>query len=135
MHHQKNIFERNFIFISIVLLTIYSCKNEKTEGSSFKESSVIKAPKNMVWVESKTFLQGAKEGDKYAMHREIPAHEVTVDGFFIDITEVTNKQFKIFVEETKYKTVAEREIDWEEMKKELPKNTPKPNDNVINFNI
>jgi formylglycine-generating enzyme required for sulfatase activity len=43
----------------------------------------------MVWVESKTFLQGAKEEDKYAMRREMPAHEVTVDGFFMDITEVT----------------------------------------------
>ena len=80
MHHHKNIFQRNFIFIFIVSLAIYSCKNKKTEGSSFKESSVIKAPKNMVWIENKTFLQVAKEGDKYAMHREIPAHEVTVDG-------------------------------------------------------
>ena len=43
----------------------------------------------MVWVESKTFLQGAKEEDKYAMRREMPANEVTVDGFFMDITEVT----------------------------------------------
>ncbi|WP_445733611.1 formylglycine-generating enzyme family protein [Mariniflexile sp.] len=131
MYHHKNIFQRNFIFIFIVSLAIYSCKNEKTVGSSFKESSVIKAPKNMVWVESKTFLQGAKEGDKYAMDREMPAHEVTVDGFFIDITEVTNKQFKKFVNETKYKTVAEREIDWEEMKKELPENTPKPHDSIL----
>lgn len=85
----------------------------------------------MVWVESKTFLQGAKEKDKYAMRREMPAHEVTVDGFFMDITEVTNKQFKKFIKETKYKTVAEREIDWEEMKKELPRDTPKPHDSIL----
>jgi formylglycine-generating enzyme required for sulfatase activity len=93
--------------------------------------SAIKTPKNMVWVESKTFLQGAKEKDKYAMRREMPAHEVTVDGFFMDITEVTNKQFKKFIKETKYKTVAEREIDWEEMKKELPRDTPKPHDSIL----
>ena len=61
MHHHKNIFQRNFIFIFIVSLAIYSCKNKKTEGSSFKESSVIKAPKNMVWIENKTFLQVSKE--------------------------------------------------------------------------
>ena len=65
----------------------------------------------MVWVEGKTFLQGAKVGDTYAMPREKPAHSVTVDGFFIDITEVTNKQFKKFVDQTKYVTIAEREID------------------------
>jgi formylglycine-generating enzyme required for sulfatase activity len=89
MHHHKNVFQRNFIFISIILLTIYSCKNKKTKVTNFKESSAIKTSKNMVWVESKTFLQGAKEEDKYAMRREMPAHEVTVDGFFMDITEVT----------------------------------------------
>jgi formylglycine-generating enzyme required for sulfatase activity len=89
MHHHKNVFQRNFIFISIILLTIYSCKNKKTKVTNFKESSAIKTSKNMVWVESKTFLQGAKEEDKYAMRREMPANEVTVDGFFMDITEVT----------------------------------------------
>lgn len=53
----------------------------------------------------------------YAMPREKPAHMVTLDGFYIDITEVTNKQFKKFVNATKYITIAERKIDWEEMKK------------------
>ena len=91
----------------------------------------VKTPEGMVWVEGKTFFQGAKEGDRYAMPREIPGHEVTVDGFFMDITEVTNEQFKHFVDETGYKTVAEREIDWEEMKKELPKDTPKPHDSIL----
>ena len=38
----------------------------------------------MVWVESKTFLQGAKDTDQYAMPREKPSHKVKVDGFFID---------------------------------------------------
>ena len=43
----------------------------------------MQAPEGMVWVEGKTFLQGAKEADKFAMHREMPAHEVTVDGFLL----------------------------------------------------
>ena len=84
----------------------------------------------MVWVAGKKFTRGAKDGDIYAMKREKPAHKVTVDGFFIDITEVTNKQFKKFVAETNYLTVAERPIDWEEMKKQLPQNTPKPHDSI-----
>ena len=53
------------------------------------------------------------------MPREKPSHLVTVDGFFIDITEVTNKEFKKFTDATNYVTVAEREIDWEEMKKHI----------------
>jgi len=81
----------------------------------------IKTPEGMVWVKGKTFTQGAKVDDKYAMMREKPADEVTVDGFFIDINEVTNEEF---VDATNYITVAERPINWEEMKQELPEGTP-----------
>lgn len=84
----------------------------------------IKTPEGMVWVKGKTFTQGAKVDDKYAMIREKPADEVTVDGFFIDINEVTNEEFKEFVDATNYITVAERPINWEEMKQELPEGTP-----------
>jgi formylglycine-generating enzyme len=48
-----------------------------------------------------------------------------VKGFWMDETEVTNAQFSKFVEETGYVTVAERKIDWEELKKQLPPDTPK----------
>lgn len=37
-----------------------------------------------------------------------PVHDVRVDGFFMDETEVTNADFARFVEETGYVTVAER---------------------------
>jgi formylglycine-generating enzyme required for sulfatase activity len=131
MDHYKKTYYKIFCLIIIVSLTFSSCKNEKAETTNSNYSSAKQAPKNMVWVEGKTFLQGAKEGDKYAMPRELPAHEVTVDGFFIDITEVTNKQFRQFVNETDYVTVAEREIDWEEMKMDLPKDTPKPADSIL----
>jgi len=33
----------------------------------------IKTPEGMVWVKGKTFTQGAKVDDKYAMIREKPA--------------------------------------------------------------
>ncbi|WP_149276218.1 formylglycine-generating enzyme family protein [Pareuzebyella sediminis] len=91
----------------------------------------IEVPKGMVWVPGAVFDQGAVAQDKMAMNHEKPAHKVAVDGFFMDITEVTNAQFKKFVEETGYKTVAEREIDWEEMKKQLPEGTPRPPDSIM----
>jgi formylglycine-generating enzyme required for sulfatase activity len=62
---------------------------------------------------------------------EYPKHKVTVDPFYMDATEVTNAQFKKFVEATGYITTAERKPDWEELKKSLPPNTPKPPDSVL----
>jgi len=91
----------------------------------------IKTPEGMVWVPGGIIVQGAVPQDKGAMGHEKPAHKVAVDGFFMDITEVTNAEFKKFVDETGYKTVAEREIDWEEMKKQLPEGTPKPHDSIM----
>ena len=111
--------KNKYLVIALFLCSMYaitSCTND------VKKSLNSKAPQGMVWVEGKTFLQGAKQGDTYAMPLEKPAHRVTVDGFFIDITEVTNKQFKEFVEQTKYVTIAEREIDWEEIEAEMEEN-------------
>jgi len=62
---------------------------------------------------------------------EFPAHRVRVDGFWIGVTEVTNAQFAAFVEATGYVTVAERPVDWEELKKQLPPGTPKPPDEAL----
>lgn len=91
----------------------------------------IEAPEGMVWVSGVKFTMGATDGDPYALPREKPAHPVAVDGFFIDQTEVTNAQFKKFVEETGYLTIAERPVDWEELKKQVPPGTPKPPDSVL----
>ena len=125
------------ISVLFFLILFSSCKNEENTNEAIDNDTItetdvkVDTPEGMVWVEAKSFLRGAKTGDKYAMPREKPAHQVTVDGFFIDITEVTNAEYKKFVNETGYVTVAERDIDWEEMKKELPPNTPKPHDSIL----
>jgi formylglycine-generating enzyme required for sulfatase activity len=49
----------------------------------------------------------------------------------MDKTEVTNAQFRKFVEATGYITTAEKAPDWEEMKKQLPPGTPKPADELF----
>ena len=132
--HKKSLLKTYSSLFIVCLLTLSSCKKDKSAtnlSEEKKEKIAVKTPENMIWVAGKTFLQGAKETDTYAMPREKPAHEVTVDGFFMDITEVTNKQFKEFVAATKYITVAERKIDWEEMKAQLPADTPKPHDSIL----
>jgi formylglycine-generating enzyme required for sulfatase activity len=128
--------KENIALLFILPFLILGCKDIAKQDSTKNKSGLEKdngtnTPEGMVWVEGKTFIQGAKEGDQYAMSREKPAHKVTVDGFYIDITEVTNQQFKAFVDETGYVTVAERPIDWEQMKKELPEGTPKPHDSIL----
>lgn len=118
------------LVICILTLCVTSCKTDHKEATASLETPV-KAPEGMVWIPSKTFVQGAKDTDNYAMPSEKPGHTVTTSGFYIDITEVTNKDFQKFVDATKYITVAEREIDWEEMKKQLPAGAQKPHDSIL----
>jgi formylglycine-generating enzyme len=83
----------------------------------------------MVWIEGGTFLMGA-DNDQ-ARRDEYPKHQVTVKGFYMDAHEVTNAQFRKFVEATGYITTAEKKPEWEELKKQLPPGTPKPSDDVL----
>jgi formylglycine-generating enzyme len=58
---------------------------------------------DMVHVEGGTFRMGS---DRH-YREEAPVHRVTVDGFWIDRTPVTNAQFRRFVEATGHVTFAE----------------------------
>ena len=58
---------------------------------------------DMVRLAGGTFRMGSN--DHYP--EEAPVHRVTVDGFWIDRTPVTNRQFKAFVKATGHKTFAE----------------------------
>ncbi|HEV7284781.1 MAG TPA: SUMF1/EgtB/PvdO family nonheme iron enzyme, partial [Kaistia sp.] len=57
----------------------------------------------MVYIPGGTFRMGSD--DHYP--EEKPTHRVTVDGFFIDPTPVSNAQFRAFVEATGHVTFAE----------------------------
>jgi sulfatase modifying factor 1 len=58
---------------------------------------------DMVWIPGGTFRMGSN--DHYP--EEAPVHRVTVDGFWIDRTPVTNRQFKRFIIATGHRTTAE----------------------------
>src|SRR5258708_3790349 len=83
----------------------------------------------MVWIKPGTFMMGAD--NKQASPDEYPKHKVTVNGFWMDATEVTNAQFAKFVKATGYITTAERKPDWNELKKQLPPGTQKPDDSLL----
>ena len=61
-------------------------------------------PEGMVLIKGGKFSMGSKDGAS----DEQPVHEVTLMPFFMDKTSVTNAQFEVFVEATKYVTTAER---------------------------
>jgi formylglycine-generating enzyme required for sulfatase activity len=63
----------------------------------------------MVYVPAGTFLMGSADDDPVAQSNEKPQHQVTLDAFWIDQTEVTKAQFRKFIQETNYKTTAEKE--------------------------
>lgn len=64
--------------------------------------------------------------DPRSMPNERPAHRVKIEEFWIDEHSVTNLQFKKFVDATGYLTTAEKPVDWEELKRQLPAETPMP---------
>ena len=66
------------------------------------------AKTNMVLIPESTFWMGCAEG---SLPDALPLHQVHLKAFWIDKTEVTNEQFARFVQETAYKTVAERKPD------------------------
>ena len=57
----------------------------------------------MVWIPGGTFRMGS---DRH-YPEEAPVHRVTIDGFWMDRAPVTNREFRAFVEATRYVTVAE----------------------------
>lgn len=81
-------------------------------------------PPGMVWIPGGTFAMGDSRGDGFEWER--PVHMVTVDGFYMDIYEVTNAQWQAFVDATGYVTTAEKVPDIREIMKQLPPGTPPP---------
>lgn len=92
------------------------------ENISFTTVGMVKIPAG-------TYMMGAD--NEQASEDEYPKHKVTVHGFWMDVYQVTNKEFAKFVKSTSYKTVAERKPNWEEIKLQLPKGTPKPADELL----
>ncbi len=128
-------------FLITGLLLASSCNQDKkkahtsnvvsTEKEKFTEISFNgdTSKSGMVYIPGGTFMMGGDNAQ--ADKDEYPKHKVTVDAFFMDEHEVTNAQFKKFVDATGYVTTAEKKPDWEELKKQLPPGTPKPDDNQL----
>ncbi len=115
--------------------TVKSCcmkapaRFEKTTQTTQPISEGKLSRAGMVFIKGGTFQMGGDNSQ--AASDEYPKHKVTVDGFWIDQTEVTNAQFAEFVKATNYITTAEQKPDWEELKKQLPPETQKPDESTL----
>lgn len=137
MNYHKELSNISTHFIKFGLMffvfVLVGCKNENEQLSIVtkvpKGDIVPKKSDGMVWIPGGSF----HIGDPQNLYTSSEKKEavVEVDGFWMDEHEVTNAQFKKFVEATGYKTIAERPIVWEELKSQLPPDTPKPHDSIL----
>jgi formylglycine-generating enzyme len=86
-------------------------------------------PADMVWIPGTDFMMGTD--NRLTLPNERPAHKVHVNGFWMDRHDVTNAEFRRFVEATGYVTTAEQKPRWEDLKVQLPPGTPEPPDDVM----
>lgn len=137
---------RHYLFVLLLLQLMISCvEQEQRETNAtdrtndhatylFTRDSThldVPPPDGMRWIPGGEFTMGALPGDTLALPYEHPAHRVRVSGFWMDTTEVTNAEFRAFVEATEYVTVAERAPVWEDLASQLPPGTPKPHDSIL----
>lgn len=141
-----------WVFIFCVSQLFLSCNNQKetttkTEVSDSAHScmkvperfSIVNTPEitfsgdtsttGMVLIPGGRFNMGGDNSQ--ASPDEYPKHTVQLSSYFMDVTEVTNAQFKAFVNATGYITTAEQKPNWEAIKNTVPPGTPKPPDSVL----
>lgn len=98
--------------MSGVVLILSGCVRHQKDSADQSGVSVQAADsvnsKGMVRLSGGTFQMGS---DDAGFTDARPVHKVTVKGFWMDEHEVTNAQFKQFVDATHYVTVAEQTLD------------------------
>ncbi|MGE0607734.1 MAG: formylglycine-generating enzyme family protein [Pirellulales bacterium] len=99
------------------------------KATHYMDAQPEPAPAGMVWIPGGEFSMGSELPK--AWPEEKPVHRVQVDGFYMDETEVTNAQFREFVEATGYVTTAEKAPDLEEIMRQSPPGTPEPPAEVL----
>ena len=120
-----------FVLPSFAIGLLAACGPEEraAERDSDAQPGPESAPPGMAWIPAGEFDMGGV--GPLARADEFPVHRVRLSGFWIDRTEVTNAQYAAFVAATGYTTVAERPIDWEVLRRQLPEGAPKPDESQL----
>ncbi len=88
------------------------------------DSAMAASTEGMRLIPGGTFEMGGS--GKLAKRDEFPLHQVSLESFWIDEHEVTNAEFRAFVQATDYVTTAEQDISAEEIRKQLPPGAEMP---------
>ncbi len=105
--------------------------DDRTEAETLIVDEPAPAPEGMAWIPGGTFEMGNNDGPP----DESPRHSVSLDGFWMDATEVTNAQFQQFVDATGYVTIAETTPKREDFIDQLPDVSVIPEENLVASSI
>ena len=113
--HWEDCLEKKSLEIVIEHMRIYpDCHHHRTALDLLEKikpptnnTNTVPSPNNMVFIKGGTFQMGSE--DKDTGLDEKPAHEVTIDDFYIGRFEVTVAEFEEFIDNTNYKTDADKE--------------------------
>ena len=101
----------NYMFIFLGLLAVVM---QAPAPLDLITQDTTSAHANMIRIPGGSFAMGGDaglmDGGSQSHQTAYPIHEVTVDAFWMDVAEVTNRQFAEFVEATGYVTFAERPL-------------------------
>ena len=102
------------LLCGVLLAAVLAPGTSSNESSQPATAPPAASPEGMVWVPGGVFTMGLDyfpvEGESNPQRikpDEYPAHEVELDGYWMDATPITNQQFAEFVEMTGYVTFAE----------------------------
>lgn len=128
---EANIISKKFVCVAmaaVVLLfpTAFFVSQSSASPPSTSSAPQTAVPPDMSWIPAGEYVMGTNDANSFPNER--PAHRVKLDGFWMDQHDVTNAEFRKFVQATGYVTTAETPINWDEIKKQLPPGTPKPPD-------
>lgn len=88
------------------VLVIWAIQRDKTTGEvagGGKSTTSDSSFEGMVLIEGGEFTMGRDDGKVFnGVNLEGPAHTVKVDSFYLDVNEVTNRQYKAFVDAMSY---------------------------------
>ena len=117
--YKKIIFSIIFLLSTLSFFFVYTLSQKTSERLSPR----------MILIPGGRYFMGSDA--ELAYDNEKPVHEVSIDSFYMDVSEVTNFQFSAFVQETGYITTAERVINWDKIKVQLPPDTERPSDSLL----
>jgi formylglycine-generating enzyme len=127
MRKEHSMHSTGAVFARVVLSVMLALS---ARGLVAAEDLDRQGPPGMVWIAGGEFHMGSTS--ELARRDEKPVHRVRVDDFWMEATEVTNTQFRQFVEATGYVTTAEQAPKLEDIMAQLrPGSKPPPAEMLV----